>query len=220
MCTRRSTRALPSARIALALASGDTSLHRRELHRDRSRIHASAKMGCSRRVTRARASYDPRASSRSRSYVRSRRPESNRRGPVWRTDLSPRHTCLAVAVVCATVTWVAEAPRHQAAVGVPSSHPLESNQDLPGFSRTPRPTRREWDLRAARIDAARQIICGLFGCQVARAGRTSGAGATALAAGTPLAWTRSRRSRTHPSRLPIFGRSVFETRYVVRESGL
>ena len=28
---------------------------------------------------------------------------------------------------------------------IQSSHPLESNQDLPGFSRTPRPTRREWD---------------------------------------------------------------------------
>ena len=41
-----------------------------------------------------------------RSHVRSRRPESNRPRSVWRTGLSPRHACLAVAFA----TWVCGAP--------------------------------------------------------------------------------------------------------------
>lgn len=54
------------------------------------------------------------------------------RRSVWRTGLSPRHACLVVAL---QATGVAETP-WPARLGpaIHASHPLESNQDLPGLS--------------------------------------------------------------------------------------
>ena len=66
-----------------------------------------------------------------------------------------------------------------------TSHPLESNQNLPGFDRARRPSTREWETGACQAPASSS-----FGCQraaAARFGRTSGLDAFADPAGAPLA---------------------------------
>lgn len=101
------------------------------------------------------------------------------------------------------------------------SHPLESNQNLSGFSRARRPTTQEWDTSAARPRptamsrrvasqrasrrprpfARRRSSSSFFGCQRAGrravgrslgSGRTSGVGASGLGPGAPRAFMRSR----------------------------
>jgi hypothetical protein len=91
------------------------------------------------------------------------------------------------------------------------SHPLESNQNLSGFSRARRPTTQEWDTSAAcadhldgsrrpHRDMRRRSSSSFFSCQraVRRAhlgpscvrfggARTSGVDATASYAGAPIA---------------------------------
>ena len=68
--------------------------------------------------------------------------------PVWRTGVSPQHfTCLAVSGDSDLLVRSHVGAR--SAFVDPSSHPLESNQNLPGFSRARRPTTQERDTRCA-----------------------------------------------------------------------
>lgn len=94
---------------------------------------------------------------------------------------------------------------------IQSSHPLESNQDLPDFSRTPRPARREWDTSRARLRRAQQIIVRL-----SESGRTSGLDARGLAADAPRATMDPRDARIHPSRFVILLRYRVEKCLFVR----
>jgi hypothetical protein len=144
MGTRRSARALPSARADVRSSHRVT---RSIPTRVATEWSASGDARSNVRATLGRPRLD-------RSHVRSRRPESNRPRSVWRTGLSPRHACLVVALA----TWFCEAPwAARLRPALPASHSLESNQDLPVFSRMPRPTRREWGYEPRRW-SARQII--------------------------------------------------------------
>lgn len=95
--------------------------------------------------------------------------------------------------------------------------PLESNQNLSGFSRARRPTTQERDTSAARAghiaarctdaawsrcasqDRAAQIIIIVLRLSESGpgAGRTSGVGASALRAGAPRAFMRPRLRQAH-----------------------
>lgn len=85
------------------------------------------------------------------------------------------------------------------------SHPLESNQNLSGFSRARRPTTQEW-VRAPRAFAARAaqiIIIVLRLSESGGARRTSGLHASAFAAGAPRASMQPPLTRAHLSRFEI-----------------
>jgi hypothetical protein len=178
----------------------------------------------------------------------SRRSESNRPVPVWRTELSPGLTGLAVlrakhlllespsALLLRSVThrvhrvgfeptccpgksrvqssFATDASRAtltrgpcQDHLATHSSHPLESNQNLSGFSRARRPTTQEWVTSAAHLSdrAQRRSSSSFFSCQrAARAGRTSGLHAFAFSARAPRASMHSPLTRAHPSRFEIW----------------
>jgi hypothetical protein len=76
------------------------------------------------------------------------------KNPLQSLRLLPAPTWLMPEAL--VTTMVASSPRQPARMRVHRSHPLESNQNLSGFSRARRPTRQEWDvtLRAPRADAA------------------------------------------------------------------
>ena len=165
-----------------------------------------------------------------RGQLRSRRPELNRPLRCGALGCHPHFTCLVVSGSTVVLrspsahdgtsgdssrgsggnrTHVSERsktrPLQPVLLPTRASHPLESNQNLSGFSRARRPTTQEWDTSAARMfgsTRAAQIIVILFGCQRAaqahlgsRRGRAH-LGRDAFAqAGAPLA-TRDLDSRS------------------------
>lgn len=104
---------------------------------------------------------------------------------------------------------------NHSATNPPRSHPLESNQNLSGFSRARRPTTLGRDVCAARFVVARRgFRCpcrgthhSLFGCQrcaAARTGRTSGLDASADSASAPVA-TPDLDYRSRFAKLVVWG---------------
>ena len=90
-------------------------------------------------------------------------------------------------------TWCRESPwAPKARPETLTPHPLESNQNLPGFNRARRPTTQEWDTSAARMFEAHAQRRSSSSSSIVRelplcARRTSGIDAFASFASAPIA---------------------------------